>query len=1103
MTAATRWRPFGEPRPFKIDKMPLAQSEADEALTSGPIFNTKILVPRLWTNSLRRSRLINLFQRESQGRIAIVRAPAGYGKTTLLVNVAHEAAGSVHWLSLDAWDRDYATFAQYLWLAVRGEVERPLGAEVPAGYHRSLLADVVSALGERPDESWLFLDDFHEVDGCDDIAEFVDYLAQRLPFNCRLIIASRTRPQLASLPRLRVTGRVLELGPGDLCFSGDEIRDYYISSLGRSLDEDGVELILRDTQGWPAAVALLQALDAPGDAARSRATLHEYMTHEIFERLSPVIQEFLLGTSVLDTLSPEICDGVLDRADSIVILNSLDGLNLPLMAIQAENAIEYRVHPLLRDYLRARLRSQSPELYHHYNQRAGTWRAGKGQVSEAVWHFGQAMDWEAVVDLVLKEAPTAYRAGRWHTITSWLSEIPRQHLQRRPELGLWEGRILARLGQADRALGAVTDIASRIDDSELVVRAQLETVRALALRLKGDMRWSLETATQAVDLAIRGNAPIYVVAEARRQLGHVLFALGSYQEAAEEFQAVLNIFEQRGEVEECAFVNGCLGSALGSLGRLAEASIHLERAKLQWENLDNKKELSWVQNNLGMVWSLLGDTKRARQAFNSSLISARASGHERAEAYALTSLAEIEREDGRVELALDYYQQALELAGSVGEMILHTYALTGMGDCYRRLARGREAETLIRQALASAEERASAYEQGIAYCALGRLRRQDGQIEEANSCFRSAVDSFGRVNADKDLAEALFFLADSLLHVRQDRSALRGCLERLATVVSAIGHSHFLVRLVSEAPAVVSYAASHRIGGDFYRNLLRVIEVTPSGARVHGEFPSRGGLPDVDVRALGGFDVFVNGRRVIDFEWESEKAKEMLLLLVVQQRPLRRDEITAFLWPDAEAKKAVRLFHSTIYRVRRAVYPECLVETDGAYTLNPLAVFSCDVHRFRALTSSGRRSEQELDSLDDLRSTLELYRGPFAPFVESEWAEGQRIELQSRFLRSAERLANMLFAQGDFQGTIAACERLLECDPYSETVWYTLMSAYAQAGDPESAMRAYRRFRELIRSDLGEDPGMAVTELYMDLKRRHGQDQVSKDRRDNSVRGAT
>jgi two-component SAPR family response regulator len=368
----------------------------------------------------------------------------------------------------------------------------------------------------------------------------------------------------------------------------------------------------------------------------------------------------------------------------------------------------------------------------------------------------------------------------------------------------------------------------------------------------------------------------------------------------------------------------------------------------------------------------------------------------------------------------------------------------------------------------------------LAQIALGRVRRQQGRLDDAASVLSAAVTLFDRVSAKKELAEALFHLADSCLPVRHGRSLLRVTLERLAVVASELGHDHFLVQASRETPAVAEYGASRRIGGGFYRELLRK---TVPRSEVSNHRIATHHLPAVEVMALGEVKVRMDGRKVLDLEWESEKSKELLLLLLSHQRPLRRDEIVAALWPEAGGSRASSAFHSTLYRMRRALYVECVVESGGAYALNPSGSFLYDVREFERLSEKARSiAEDDPSCVDTLREGIDLYRGPFAPNLEGEWADACRLSLEEKFLWVAATLADRLLRQRDHAGAAQACQRLLEYDPYNEAASYKLMKAQAASGDYEAALHAYRHYREVLETDVGEEPGQAIVQLYYEVR---------------------
>ncbi len=1057
-------------------------------MKSEPAFVTKILVPRRRPDTVRRARLLDMLRRGRGGELAVLRAPAGFGKTTLLVDLAHEAGGGVCWLSLDEWDRDTATFLQYLRLSVLRRFDSAGAKSARARSTREprlLLGELTSRIASHDEDTWIFLDDFHCLEGSEKVLGLLDYFAQRLPPNCRLFLASRTQPALPSLARLRLEGRALELGPAELAFTTDEIKQYYSSARGQGVSDEDIQRILNSTQGWPAGVALLTDPATLGEERQETSiSLSEYLAAEIFDRLPERLRRFLLWTSVFDTLEVSGCDAILHEDGAEQLLGDLERQNVPVMRIQGAVA-EYRVHPLFRDFLRSKLRLESPEMFRRLNGDAGAWQADRSRSSEAIWHFAQAEDWDQVATLILEEAPRVYKAGRWDTVTSWLEVMPANELQARPQLRLWEARILVRLGQGDEALWVVNEAVTGLKKSNLVTLAEFETIRATALRVKGDVGWALSSCQRAVDLAAKANAPIDVLAEARKQLGQVLFIKGSFSEAAREFRSALEIYEQRGDIEETAFVSCCLGSALGSLGKLAESVTYLEHSRQQWRKVGNNKELSWTLNNLAMIYYLMGQVDLARELFIDSLSKARESGHQHFEPYALVSLADIDRQSGDLRTALGRYEEALTLAADLSEATLSTYALTGLSHTYRQTGDPDKAEMLARQALASAQERESAYEQGLAQIALGALWRQQGDLDDATSAFNTAVTLFDRVSAKKELAESLFYLADSILPVRHGRTLLRAILERLAVVAGELGHDYFLVQASREAPAVAQYGASKRIGGGFYRELLR----RSTQQRSQVSRPARDDslaadrLPVVEAMTLGEVEVRMDGRKVLDLEWESEKSKELLLLLLSHERPLRRDEVVAALWPEAGGSKASSAFHSTLYRVRHALYFECVIESGGAYALNPSGTFLYDVREFEgAVEKAKRMAEDDPSYVDTLREAIDVYRGPFAPNLEGEWADERRLRFEQAFLEVAAKLADRLLWQGDHAGATQVCQRLLEYDPYNEAACYKLMKAYAASGDYGAALHAYRGYSELLETDIGERPAEAIVQLYSEIR---------------------
>jgi two-component SAPR family response regulator len=225
-------------------------------------------------------------------------------------------------------------------------------------------------------------------------------------------------------------------------------------------------------------------------------------------------------------------------------------------------------------------------------------------------------------------------------------------------------------------------------------------------------------------------------------------------------------------------------------------------------------------------------------------------------------------------------------------------------------------------------------------------------------------------------------------------------------------------------------------------------------------------------------EVYAGGRRVLDFEWQSEKSKEMFLFLR-RGEPARKEEILVALWPDLARDKCNSSFHSTLYRLRRALYTECVVEQTGRYVLNPRGRFWCDAVEFESLVRKAEQIRQRSTRwAHSVRQAVELYRGPFGNDFYSDWLEAHRRRLEDIYLRCLVRLAEYERQRHNYAEAVLLHEKAVGLDPLNESLWHQLIDTYSEAGQLEAATRCYRRYVETVRDELGEEPAAAVTELY-------------------------
>src|SRR5829696_5273373 len=199
-------------------------------LLSDLLVSTKLRPSQARPKLVARPRLTASLERDVGRKLTLISAPAGFGKTTLLVEWLRERAGgevSVAWVSLDEGDNDPARFLSYLVAALRRTVGERFGEGILAALRspgpprmEAVLGAFVNELADLPGEVAVVLDDYHVIDS-ESVHRIVSFLLERLPENVHIVISGRVDPPLP-LARLRTRGQMSELHAADLRFTPEE-----------------------------------------------------------------------------------------------------------------------------------------------------------------------------------------------------------------------------------------------------------------------------------------------------------------------------------------------------------------------------------------------------------------------------------------------------------------------------------------------------------------------------------------------------------------------------------------------------------------------------------------------------------------------------------------------------------------------------------------------------------------------------------------------------------------------------------------------------------------------------------------------------------------
>ena len=486
------------------------------------LLQTKLHVPRLRPFLVPRPHLIKALNQGLAGKLTLISAPAGFGKTTLVSSwidtlqtenaTLPPLSTQIAWLSLDKNDHVPARFLSYI-IAALQRVDPHIGVSARSMLQASplpvptLLTALLNDIAARPDPLVLVLDDYHVVDA-QPIDEALAFLLDHMPPQLHLVITTREDPNLP-LARLRVRGQLTTVRASDLRFDLTEAAVFLRQTMGLDLSEDNIAALEARTEGWVAGLQLASislqgrqhdAADFIDAFTGSHRFVLDYLVEEVLHRQSESVQRFLLQTSILDRLCGPLCDAVCLSTDGQATLEALDRANLFLIPLDNERRW-YRYHHLFVEFLRQRLQQQYPNNIAEHEIRASEWYEDNGYEIEAFQHAVAANDVQRAERLVEGGGTPMHFRGAGAYVLNWLASLSKTELDASPSLWviyastlLFVGQHLAveqKLQAAEAALqdsgsdDKTTDLVGRIASlraTMAVIQNDVETIIAESLR---------------------------------------------------------------------------------------------------------------------------------------------------------------------------------------------------------------------------------------------------------------------------------------------------------------------------------------------------------------------------------------------------------------------------------------------------------------------------------------------------------------------------------------------------------------------------------------------------------------------------------------------
>jgi len=954
----------------------------------------------------------------------------------------------------------------------------------------------------------IVIDDYHAVAKSPEVSEIVENLINTMPPHVHLILSTRERPSFGSLARWRVRGEALEITEKDLAFTASEISGLFSGPYQHELTAAQVKVVQERTEGWIIALemiwhALREGLSLPELFTRTPSSVEsvfDYLAHEVLGKQEQYVTDFLLDVSALSELDPDVCGYVSGRDDSESILSRLSTAGLFVYSTDAGDGT-FRFHNLLRTFLRRQARRDRPR-WEECNRKAAAYYGDRGQDTRVIDHLLAAGEHDGAARELIRLAPELVQSGRFEALAYWVGELPGAVLEDYPDL-------LLRRADVYRLSSNYRDALAWYSMAEDIFAGRSDAA-GRSRALKGRAMVYLDTVEPAMSDSLLSEALLLLPEEERLERATLLRMMAESKTNQGQMQEALKLVHEAEQLISAVMEDeldirvhlrtGRLGAALASLQRRAGEEQGHRQGQLQGygqgqaqgrghadgqlraeERGRPARSHRETQLLLSLVYSLIGEGDKARMCAEAAIQLGRDLKSPFVEAVGYMRLGHACHISlpTRGPDAEACYRRALEMCDEIKVTRGRAEPLMGLALVHAMSNDLAHAEKEATEALEICRSAGDEWLAGFVQIAMGAGMAFTNRDVGAGSWLAEARETFARVGDEYCATVCDLWLAVLALR-RRDEKTLRGILDGLFRAVRTHSYEFLFTKrtlfghpdLGSLAPLLVEAA---RLGID--REHVAWLHSTT-------------GLPSVEyhpgytlhVRTLGRFVLYRGTEEVSNREWQREKARSLLQLLIVnRKRHLHKDQILDALWPGLDTDAASSHFKVVFNAMLGVIEPgrpprlnSFLVSREGPlYGLNPLSGTWVDADEFESLvTKAGKLAPFDPQGACDLyRSAISLYRGDFLQeCLYDDWAIVERERLLAVYLRAAQSFAELLYGGHEIEECIDVCESILTRDMCWEEAYRLLMLCYLERGNRSMALRAYERCEAALQSEMGVSP---------------------------------
>ncbi len=1077
-------------------------------MSDRPIVQTRILPPRRRNDLLTRPRLIDTMFDLLEKKLVLVIAPAGYGKTSLLVDFIEKLEFPVCWYSISSHDQDplrfiahfiasiqqkFPDFGQSSLTALRNASEGTLDLHYLVS---TVINDAFDNIGEH---FIITLEDFHLVDDVDLISEFISDFIQGVDDNCTIMITSRKLLTLPDMTLLVARNMVGGISYEELAFSPEEIRHLFLQNHQQTLTDVTAENLYEQTEGWVTGLILSNQINEY--LCTSQSVLKRVAgigVEDYFDALlaqQPArIQDFLLRTSLLEEFNENVCRQVIETALDLSemswrkMMDYIIERNIFVMPVGSDgNWLRY--HRIFLDFLQKKLRETRPDEGKKIRLQLARVYTDQQEWELAYAIYQQSDDQQAIVKLIENAGPQLIASGRLELLHTWIDALPDNVRTQHPPILSLFGTVLSMQSDPQEGiilLNQAIDAMEYPQDKLYIARTLVR--RATTYRLMGNLKAARIDANQVLTLIEKDSELVNFKAEALRSKGVILFQEGAYNESATVLYDSLHAFQSLEDQHNQSILAMEIGIVEQARGQYEIAKKMYSQARDFWETNANSVWLANLMNNLGVLQQVIGEYDKASASFERAYHHSRISGFSRMQAFTLTGIGDIYREVEAVDEALAAYHQARPIAEIINERFLLTYLDLEEASVASRNDDRRTAADFLHSAIGRAETSGSTLEKHIAKLEWNGFLLWTGRADQAIENLLTDAKYFSKEGHQYQTEKTDLFLALAYAKSGQPSKAEEYFIKVLAAssrfpdrnplIASGWGIKDTLLNLADAgdaSPQVLELARRIEAFNQQIPNILKNLRKYASAVPLSP--------PRLHIQALGKMQVHLNEKIITNTDWKTIISRDLFFLLLAHPEGLNKDQIGLYFWPDATPSEIKFRIKNAVYRMRHAVGKDAVVLQEEYYTFNHTIDYEYDLEDFQKEIALARNTTDPERMIAHLMQAVSHYQGPFLPELEDSWIITAREHLHQNYLEILMQLARHFLNTKDFDKAMHYSQIGISADPCFESAYRMTMRIHAAQGNRVGVVRQYEKCKDALMKEIEVHPSPQTHELYLSLTR--------------------